>query len=534
MSTPVYTPIANLKGPTGATGPQGLPGTNAVENDTAFATYIASLGSLTRDALDAVIALLGIVSVMQYGATGDGETDDTDAIQDALDSGARCVFFPAGIYVVTTITVNTSGQQLLGQGMKATSIVRVVADATGDRYTTTAYDMEASEGRAVIEINTSSVHLNHLAVKAMRVDGSFPVQQAGVIIDAGIRARGEYDEINDEFRASVDLDVQDCYISGWARGCIFIGQGLTWVGNLNTLNQVTVDIDFPANWKDVGDANQYGWYTGFRTFRFENNRIQANSEAFVRNRGAYATFIKTIDIDGVIGDIGGKIFDGALCYGSIRHFSNDQGAKQRTPIINLMEGSTNWVIESGRMYGRLESDSPAISGNAPDVGIRCEGEVWNGTIRGVDLINLQQDGIRFNGPAHGIHIEDIYSENVGWSGNYSTIRFFDADAQVTIDDVRINQITESVYTHIGVSADSSLTDIKATNVRHVGEYRGQGFISPVDGAIVNDQINAAPTRGYFKAGKILWDQSPTSGSPMGWACTVSGNPGTWTPLANVP
>lgn len=51
MSDPIYTAIANLKGPTGATGPQGLPGVNAVANDTATATYVGG-PSETRTALE--------------------------------------------------------------------------------------------------------------------------------------------------------------------------------------------------------------------------------------------------------------------------------------------------------------------------------------------------------------------------------------------------------------------------------------------------------------------------------------------------
>ncbi|MFD0671308.1 glycosyl hydrolase family 28-related protein [Cohnella sp. GCM10027633] len=46
----------------------------------------------------------GVFNVSQYGAKGDGATDDTDAIQKAIDAayqiGGGIVFFPAGTYVV--------------------------------------------------------------------------------------------------------------------------------------------------------------------------------------------------------------------------------------------------------------------------------------------------------------------------------------------------------------------------------------------------------------------------------------------------
>lgn len=48
------------------------------------------------------------VSVMDFGAVGDGVTDDTAAIQAAIDSGAGSVFFPAGTYLVSKTSAFSS------------------------------------------------------------------------------------------------------------------------------------------------------------------------------------------------------------------------------------------------------------------------------------------------------------------------------------------------------------------------------------------------------------------------------------------
>ena len=45
-------------------------------------------------------------NVLDYGAVGDGVTDDTLAIQAALDSGAGSVYLPEGIYLFSTLIVN--------------------------------------------------------------------------------------------------------------------------------------------------------------------------------------------------------------------------------------------------------------------------------------------------------------------------------------------------------------------------------------------------------------------------------------------
>jgi len=43
--------------------------------------------------------------IRSFGATGDGKTDDTDAVQTALDKGVDSLSFPAGTYLLGTITV---------------------------------------------------------------------------------------------------------------------------------------------------------------------------------------------------------------------------------------------------------------------------------------------------------------------------------------------------------------------------------------------------------------------------------------------
>jgi polygalacturonase len=43
------------------------------------------------------------VSVKIYGAVGNGSTDDTESIQNALNSGTEEIIFPDGIYMVNAL-----------------------------------------------------------------------------------------------------------------------------------------------------------------------------------------------------------------------------------------------------------------------------------------------------------------------------------------------------------------------------------------------------------------------------------------------
>ena len=58
-----------------------------------------------------------VVSVEDYGAVGDGTTDDTDSIQNALDkSSARRIFFPKGTYMVSKTIEIPSQTHIFGEG----------------------------------------------------------------------------------------------------------------------------------------------------------------------------------------------------------------------------------------------------------------------------------------------------------------------------------------------------------------------------------------------------------------------------------
>jgi parallel beta-helix repeat protein len=67
------------------------------------------------------------LSVKDFGATGDGTTDDTTAIQNALNAGTgRSVYFPAGTYRISTTLLVKTKTTLIGEGMNK-SIIKLTA-----------------------------------------------------------------------------------------------------------------------------------------------------------------------------------------------------------------------------------------------------------------------------------------------------------------------------------------------------------------------------------------------------------------------
>jgi len=72
-----------------------------------------------------------VLDVTNYGAKGDGVTDDTAAIQSAIDAAVNggTVFLPRGVYMVTGLVIRNKGTNILGDGRWASRIVRLSGSA---------------------------------------------------------------------------------------------------------------------------------------------------------------------------------------------------------------------------------------------------------------------------------------------------------------------------------------------------------------------------------------------------------------------
>ena len=103
--------------------------TNALSYANASSSSSTAASSYATTALNAAVG----ISVKQYGAVGDGIADDTVAIQAAINSGNKNIFFPQGSYAFTGITISsgTSALHLVGASYGYTTLLHTEATGNG-------------------------------------------------------------------------------------------------------------------------------------------------------------------------------------------------------------------------------------------------------------------------------------------------------------------------------------------------------------------------------------------------------------------
>lgn len=95
--------------------------------DSSAASFLAGVGAVARTVQSKERET---VSVKDYGAVGDGVTDDAGSIQAALNSGAKRVYFPDGTYLVKATLLPKTQQTLVGS-KRAGAVIKAGATFVG-------------------------------------------------------------------------------------------------------------------------------------------------------------------------------------------------------------------------------------------------------------------------------------------------------------------------------------------------------------------------------------------------------------------
>lgn len=351
-------------------------------------------------------------SVKSYGAVGDGETDDTAAIQDALDAGGL-VTIPQGTYMVTSLTIKT-GCYIQGSGYD-TTIIKQIAGTDSDLIVSDGYgstdiknfgisNLELNGNYFTSAWNAETGETGNTSGNGLSIQGYSGVIDIGITNVAGIGAY--FKEPNASEASSVSDYISTVSIVGkdfGKEGILIEGPNdwllkKAWIGRAGILPRPSADTTIAesdiytgepvdgividgAN-VEIGDVHVYACWsgTGFRTRNTvrltkggriisESNRAQA-----VLSENTYGSgFFDIRNLSLLHPNWSGSIpsytqplpeWDGITI--DSRDFEAEVTVKRTITAITRVVGSTAVVVSSGAKVSCRYSNSTAPTGDAED------------------------------------------------------------------------------------------------------------------------------------------------------------------------
>ncbi len=482
---------------------------------------------------------VGWVNVVDYGAVGDGSTDDTIAFQSAAASGKPIVVpAPVSYYKLTgSVTLTNS---IVGVGMPE---IR----------------MDQSDGSAgkrmflIINYNGNGLTVNGLYLNGGYSSGTQEEQAHLVRI---VNSKNVYVHNNwlhapygdcvyvgsDYIAPSENVYIRENILSNPRRCAVAIVSGRkVWVVR-NVISDpypyvAAIDLE-PNSTATNSDLVEDVWiednefYSEIYFINSYNPNVQHSNRriTIAGNKGKSRFFFRCNAAPSITQDV---TIRGNEFYGSI----SDARMIQCSNVVRGLEISNNRDYSTGASgWNIANSASPVVKDNRIE-SIRaiavsftnCSSIQFSGNL--IKDINSSYGAVRFAGPQPtGRHqITGNQLVNIGnlgyWFGGVVTDSLFDGnvsecagkcvqiDAAANGSDLRIT--TDNVFAGTGTPV------VGGTNIRTwtTPEIQTKG--------IAAGWASSAPASGIWKRGSILWNVQPSTLAPVGWVCLTDGTPGVW-------
>lgn len=434
-----------------------------------------------------------IISVQDFGAVGNGTTDDTVAIQAAINAAIaqrKSLYFPRtnlgtlGLYRITAPLTISGALRIFADGPHYSGLL--CANCSGFRINAgvnfvtiekmaivqlTRWSTTPNSHRAIATLGTTSSRNFWHTYRDLFIDGfewAFHVPFTWSTVFNSIVSVFGFGGINAPGQ-SVNNFVSNCSLGGSAT-----------VGATGTAGSVGIQIG-------DGVTPTEGWM------------IQDSLLAYfaVGVQGVYAN----------------------NCH--VRGCIIDFFAQRGVALISSANGpSTNWIISDNYMATEQAGGATGVwlNNNHSASSVQHRGTVVsnNQILRYADGVAQLAFGILQSGSAETNNII---------TGNRVAATTYACEIRAGTNTVVANNMWKAGTFHAQV----------LTNY-----YGNEGSVS--SSAVLLKQSNgigsfyynsAAPSSGTFARGDIAWNTQPTAGGTPGWVCVAGGTPGTWRAMANV-
>lgn len=438
-------------------------------------------------------------NVLDYGAVGNGTTDDTAAIQACVDAavaaGGGAVFLPTGTYKITSaISVISRKISIFGEGADATVIEALSCNGINIRTPSSDRDTQFFEDFSLIGADGSTA--NWAAIESILPPGG----TTGVDSRDGLHFnRLKLIDWNQGFiiADTWEWSIQFCKIQK-VRNPIRLNN-YAMVGRIlnnfmvyesgdthgGSAQPYAIDVQGPVSEGLVIQGNQlYGFAQGLHAvnsvfLNFDFNDVYATQ---------YCVYVATVN----------NLF---TCIGNYFELNQNNSIGVYLTPFNTEINSQN-IIHSNNF---IASGGTGVIGiKAGDTGTQY---AWHNDIQFNLFTNMSTYDILID--------EGAGKTNIANNRCNSTA----ATASIRIGSVYGAPITISqnwCYKGIDIVNAADLTGGKVLLNQNTENNTYQAW-----------RQTAAPTTGTWRLGDIVYNSDPASTEYVGWVCTAAGTPGTW-------